>query len=333
MSNKHTTDKDPLENIFLLAGRRKPVDQARADLIEQKTRVRWQKMLARRRNEQRRRRFAFIGGSVTVAVSAVFAIMFMSRLAVEAPVVATVVNVIGAPEIAGRGDAMTALMTDTNIRGGSVLETELNEGVGMTLASGHVLRLAEKTRVRIEAHSVVLDAGAIYLDSGGDGRVDPIEVRSRFASLHEFGTQYMVRLTDASLDISVREGAVRVAQGSTSITAFAGEMLRLDEAGRTLKIPVAHYGEPWAWVTQLASMPVIEGLSLSEFLVWLTREQGWQLEFATPELAVKASNIELHGSVAGLDGRQGLAAVMASTGWHYRLQGGVLSIYVSGSGR
>jgi len=326
MSTENTNGKDPLEKIFQLAGRREPVDPARAEAIEKKTHERWQQMLARRRAEQRRRRFAWAGGGLAFAASIAVAVIFMSRVAIETPMVATVVNVLGTPEGGARGHAMAALVAGAELHAGSVLETAADDGVALQLAGGHSLRLAAASRVRIETDAVMLDAGAVYLDSGGEGRATPIEVRSRLGSVRELGTQYIVHLGGNSLDVSVREGAVHVAQGNITATARAGELLQLDKTGQILRQPIAEYGERWAWVAELAPVPSLEGLTLAEFLRWLVREQGWQLEFATPELARQAAKVDLHGSIEGLSGEEALELVMASTGWRYRLEDGTLTI-------
>jgi len=332
MSTENTNGRDPLQEIFRLAGRREPVDPARAEAIEKSTRERWQQMLARRRGAQRRRRFTVISGGLALAASIAVAAIFMSRLAVETPVIATVANVLGTPQGGARGHALAALLTGAELHAGSVLETAEGDGVALQLASGHSLRLAAGSRVRIETDAVMLDAGAVYLDSGGKQRVTPIEVRSRLATVRELGTQYMVRLSGNSLDVAVREGAVRVARGNVGATARAGESLQLDQSGQMQRQVIPEYGERWAWVTQLAPVPSLEGLTLAEFLHWLTREQGWRLEFATPELANAASKVQLHGSIEGLSGEEALALVMASTGWSYRLDNGTLAIDSRGQG-
>jgi ferric-dicitrate binding protein FerR (iron transport regulator) len=306
MSTENTNGKDPLEKLFNLAGRRKPVDPARAEAIEQKTHERWQQMLARRRAAQRRRRFAWASGGLAFAASVALAVIFMSRVAIETPMVATVVNVRGTPEGGARGHAMAALLAGAELHAGSVLETAGGDGVALQLTSGHNLRLAAASRVRIETDAVVLDAGAVYLDSGAARTATPIEVRSRLATVRELGTQYMVHLGGNSLDVSVREGAVHVAQGKVVVTARAGELLQLDKSGQIQRQPVPEYGEHWAWVTELAQVPSLEGLTLAEFLHWLVREQGWRLEFATPELASAAGQVDLHGSIEGLSGEEAL---------------------------
>lgn len=333
MSTKSNGDNDLLEKVLLLAEPRKPVDPERAGVIEEKTHERWQAMLARRHAAQRRRRFTAIGGGMAVAASIVLAAIFITRPALEAPTVATVVNVVGAPATAERGQAMTTLSSGAELYAGSVLETANDEGVALQLVSGHSLRLAAASRVRIEADAVVLDAGSVYLDSGGDGRATSIEVRSRIATIRELGTQYMVQLSGNSLDVSVREGAVRVAKGNTVATANAGEMLQLDESGRTQRLDVIEYGKHWEWAVQLAPVPDMNGLSLAEFLRWLVREQGWHLEYATPELARLAGSVELGGSIDGLSGEEALELVMTSTGWRYTLERGSLTVESRGDDR
>ena len=333
MNSKNEGGPDPLEKIFLLVGRRKPVDPERAEVIEQKTRERWQNMLAHRRVARKRRTLKILGGGIAVAASFVAAGIFMTRLTTEIPAVATVVKVLGMPETGSRGQAMTALHEGTLLRAGSVLETSQEDGISLHLTSGHKLRLASASRIRIELDAVVLDSGAVYIDSGGDGRATRFEVRSRVATLRELGTQYMAILIDDSLEVSVREGAVRVSQGNHVETAFAGEIWQLDATGRTQKSNIPEYGDHWAWITALASVPDLEEMSLSEFLHWVAREQGWQLEFATSELAHIAAAVELHGSIQGLTHEDALAVVMTSTGWRYTLEDGALTIESRGEAR
>jgi ferric-dicitrate binding protein FerR (iron transport regulator) len=252
--------------------------------------------------------------------------MLVSQLVTEAPMVASVVSVFGTAETGARGHAMTTLRANEELHAGSVLETDGDGGVALQLATGHSLRLAAATRVRIEADSVVLDAGSIYLDSGEGNRATPIEVRSRLATVRELGTQYMAQLTDSSLQVSVREGAVRVSDGNMFVSAIAGEMLHLDEFGNTEKLAVSTYGKRWTWVSKLARVPALEELTLAEFLHWLVREYGWQLEFKSPELARYAGTVELFGSIDGLSGEEALATVMLATRWHYRLTEGLLIV-------
>jgi ferric-dicitrate binding protein FerR (iron transport regulator) len=321
-------DNDPLEKILRFAGRREPVDDALAARVEQRVHRPWQHLLARRRSSARRRTLAWTGAGMAVAASVLAIVIWLPRITMEAPRVATVVNVLGAPASGARGRPMTTLLRGAELRAGTVLETRRDEAAALALQSGHALRLAGSTRVRIETNALVLDSGSLYLDAGADGRATSLVVRSTVATVREVGTQYVVSLTDGTLEVGVREGSVRVERGTLVETAHAGQMLQLQSTGEARRMTIRPYGDRWEWITNVAPVPVLEGLALADFLEWLARELGWRLDYASPELAREAGGVVLHGSIEGLNGEEALAAVMASAGWTYRLTDGQL--YVGG---
>src|SRR5690606_39534450 len=52
---------------------------------------------------------------------------------------------------------------------------------------------------------------------------------------------------------------------------------------------------------------------LDEFLEWFSHETGRKVAFATPQLAQAAQNTTLRGSIAGLEPRAALEAVLATS--------------------
>lgn len=323
---KNQTRPDPLERILKFAGRREPVNHERATRVEKAVDRRWRAMLDRRRLLRRRRDMAWAGAAVAAAAAVMALIAWLPRFGIEAPKVATVVNVLGAPSAGTRGRPLTALSRGVELDAGSTIETHRGEAAALVLRSGHSLRLAADTRIRIETDALILDGGSVYLDAGSNHHAIPIDVRSAIATVRENGTQYLVSLADNTLEVSVREGSVAVLRGPDVETARAGEMLQLQPTGRPQRFSIPTYGERWDWVTELVSAPVLDGLKLSEFLDWLAREQGWRLDYESPDVAQDAAAVELHGSVEGLSGEEALAAVMTSTGWRYHLQDGRLRI-------
>lgn len=317
---------DPLGRILRFAGRRAPVDEACAARVEKNVRQRWQQMVARRRAAERRRRYLLIAGGFAMAAGIAAAAVLLPRAIVEPPVVATVVQLAGAPAGGARGQAMLPLGDGQALRAGSMIETAAAEGAALELASGHSLRLNGATRIRLETDAVVLDEGAIYLDSRGDRRAAAIEVRSVVGTVREVGTQYMVVLDGDTLTISVREGAVHILQGANSEMARDGERVTLGAAGNMSRASVPSYGDYWAWVAELTVAMPLDGRTLAEFLHWLAREQGWQLDYASPTVARDATRVEVHGSIDGLSAEDALAVVMGSTGWEYRLADGTLYV-------
>ena len=100
----------------------------------------------------------------------------------------------------------------------------------------------------------------------------------------------------------------------------------MGQSGQVQRRTAPEYGERWNWVAELAPSPDLERMTLAQFLMWLVREQGWELTYSTQELATVATSVELHGSIEGLSGEDALGVVMDSTGWRYRLENGVLTI-------
>ena len=326
MSMNYEDDTDSLEKLLKFAGRRESVAPERADRVEENAYGHWQTMLQRQQRTQRRRQVNRFAAGFAVAASVVAAVILLPRTFIDMPVVATVDHVVGAPVSGARGQPMVVLGSAMELRAGSVLETSDNDGVSLQLATGHNLRLAAASRVRIEERSIVLDRGAIYVDSGGDNHATSIDVLSSLATVRELGTQYSVRLSDGVLETSVREGAVKLEQNGAELVARAGEMLLLDEDGSLQRKSILKYGELWSWVNELSPATEVEGLMLADFLQLVVREYGWQLRYESRSLERDAGEIELGGSIGDLHGEDVVIAVMVSVGWSHSLTDGVLHI-------
>ncbi len=57
----------------------------------------------------------------------------------------------------------------------------------------------------------------------------------------------------------------------------------------------------------------LEDRTLSDFLVWVSKETGRKLVYVTPNVQRSAVGIILHGSISEMDPELALAAVMATT--------------------
>ncbi len=154
-------------------------------------------------------------------------------------------------------------------------------------------------------------------------------MHSTLATIREVGTQYQVRLLADGLEVSVREGMVYLERDSGSVTAHAGESLRLEHDGNVRREAILRHGERWLWVAQLGPALDLNGHTLTEFLDWLSRENGWRVSFARASLQRDAQTIELSGSVEGLRPEEALASVMATVAWTYALADGVVTIGMS----
>ena len=136
------------------------------------------------------------------------------------------------------------------------------------------------------------------------------------------GTQFELRLQPDSLNVRVREGEVRrVDGGSTRQTSRAGEALLISRDRPDVRSRIATSGPEWDWVTTVAQPFTLEGATVSAFLEWVSREQGWRWEYADAATKRRAERAVLHGSIEGLTPEEALAAVLPASGLTSRRDG------------
>lgn len=327
MSTENNKDQDPLEELLKFAGRREHVEPHRLDRAEKQLFDHWQQTLRLRRSSERRRRAKQVGGFFALAASVVLAFTLLFRFQDQAPVVATVAYVVGSMEVGFRDQPMAEIATGAELRAGSIVETNDNSGASLILASGHNVRVAASSRLRLQADSIMLDQGSLYIDSGHGGAKSRLLVRTSFGTVSELGTQYLATVTNDSIEVSVREGAINIArEDGPTLTAKAGEAVLMKRDGSVSKETIKTYGERWQWASTLGQPIELEGSMLAEYLSWISREYGWEIRYATGTLERRARSVELHGSIQGLSSEDALASVIESVEWRHTLLDGVVSV-------
>jgi len=206
------------------------------------------------------------------------------------------------------------------------VRTTSGSRAGFRMRDGRSVRIDAGTQLRWTSGGLVLEAGAVYVDSG----LNPVKrsalvVWTPWGSVREVGTQFEVRLKEAGVQVRVREGRIELTRGADRQQVAAGTELTVDASGPRRR-DFATHGPEWGWVLAVAPVFDIEGGLLRPFLLWTARENGWKLKFADPESRRLAESTRLHGSVAGLDPAAALQVVMPTTGVPYRVEGGVLEI-------
>lgn len=222
------------------------------------------------------------------------------------------------------------LTAGEEIRAGAELET--GEGyAALRLAGGPSLRLDAGSRVRLLSESEVrLERGALYLDSEGAGFADAVAVHTPLGVVTDVGTQFEARLLGegSALRVRVREGAVRVDGSGGSHQADAGTELTLRADGSATRQRIAAHGPAWSWVLRAAPPLAVEGLTLAEFLDRVSRETGWTIRYADPDLAESARTIVVHGDLGRLAPDQALEVVLPGAGLDHQVVDGVLVLRV-----
>jgi ferric-dicitrate binding protein FerR (iron transport regulator) len=292
-------DEDPAMSLVRLAGARPVPPAERTHAARAYVHAAWRAGLRRRRARR----------ALLLAAAGLFAgaLAFLGRrgVAPEKPVAEGLPPARGA-EVARLDAAAGPVELETavgwvRLKPAEPLAARSHLRTGAQPAGFHVegrrsVRVAAGSRLRWDAHDrLVLEAGAVYVDSGAGAGADAassFEIRTEWGAVRETGTQFEVRLEPAALRVRVREGRV----------AVLGRRPTLDVARGT------------------------EGRRLHELLSWAAREAGWELRYADAESRRRSESARLHGSIVGLRLDEAVSAAIAATGLPHRLHEGVLSV-------
>ncbi|MDQ1302367.1 MAG: transrane sensor [Pseudomonadota bacterium] len=273
------------------------------------------------------RRWPALAMAASVAVAAIGSWFALPLLNQPATPLATLSRVSGAVEAGSDGDWQPAVVRQA-LGAGQAIVTGPQGRAALRLRDGVSLRLDTDTRVALlTPERIVVTRGAVYLDAGrGSGSADPLLIESRFGTTRHLGTQYEVRVAPDAMLVSVREGRVEVSGTGPVTQADAGEQVLLKADGSIQRQSVERTAALWDWTQEVTPPFAIEQRTLSEFLVWVSRETGREIEFGSPRLQSSAAEIVLRGSIAGLRPDAALAAVMATTPLDYTADRGLISV-------
>jgi ferric-dicitrate binding protein FerR (iron transport regulator) len=195
----------------------------------------------------------------------------------------------------------------------------------LRLASGPSLRVDVASALTLQSSGVVeLHRGAIYIDTRG--AVAGVRVETPLGALDDVGTQFEVRLTDASLALRVREGTVRWTHRMHTREVAAGRELTVDASLALREAAIEPHGPAWDWLDGITPALEIDGRTAAEFLHWAARERGVRLEYSSPALADTAQAVVLHGSVRGMTVDQALITVLPTCRLRHRFAGELLIV-------
>ncbi len=331
-------DGDHIGPLLRLAGPREAVPADRMRRVKAAVRADW------RRETRARSRRITIGWSLGAFAAAALVLVGV-RLAVrDDPAVpspphdiATIEVLSGAVRLISSSERTTEptlFQIGDRIRAGDGVDTTRGGLAALGLAGGATVRVDRGTRLRLLSDAtLVLDEGAIYVDSGDSRGAGSLEIRTKLGVVRNIGTKFEVRLNGSALRVRVRDGMVRLSQNpQQSHDAQPGDELTLDGNGSVVRRTVPVVGADWAWTVALARPFDLEGRSLGEFLDWIAGENGWQLQYADAAVEEKALKTILHGSIKGLTPEEALSAVLPASGVGYRLENRVLLILLGAGG-
>ena len=212
---------------------------------------------------------------------------------------------------------------------GADLSTPSDGGMTLGLAPGQSVRLDAGSALRLLEHDTLeLGRGAVYVDSHRSGESDPppITVRTGLGSFREVGTQFEVRLTSEGARVRVREGQVAFDGAQDAMEVVAGHEMEVNYRGEVRRGAIDPASSEWGWIGELTPMMAIDGRPALQFLDWVARERGLELEFQDVDLLAAAAGTTLAGSIEGMTLDQALDAVLPTCGMTYRIQDGTLTV-------
>jgi ferric-dicitrate binding protein FerR (iron transport regulator) len=249
-------------------------------------------------------------------------------------IVARLARATGLVTIAeNRTDAWRLLGPGATVNGGAAIRTDAQSRAALALAQGQSLRLDTDTLVVFEGDTRVrLERGSVYLDSGKHGS-GGVEVVTPFGTLRDVGTQFEVSLVSSGLRVRVREGQVALMHRDVRVAAARGESVSVARDGTVTRGSVPIAGPEWAWTSATAPGFQLEEASLTDFLDWVSREEGWDWHFADAAARQRGAGVVLHGSIDKLTPAEALDAVLPTCGMAWRLEAGSLIISLAAAGK
>ena len=322
---------ETLERLFERASPRPSPPEADAEAIRKALHAEWHSVVGGR---LRRTRAVRIAAAAAVAALLIAVLVEWRPEPTTSPppaIVAEVERALGAVEVTARDGTTRATRPGDPLVAGQSLTT-LDGGLSLALSPRGSLRIGNDSRVTLtSASEIELSRGAIYFDSGDSGNSGTasarLAVRTPLGMVSDVGTQFSVRVERATLDISVRHGAVTLARGFDSIDAGIGERIRVTENGSVDRGAVALYGAEWEWVEELAPAFDIEGQTLTRFFAWIEEQTGRRVAYATRDAEQLAAETVLRGAI-DLEPMAMLAAVLATTDLDFALVGNTIVVSV-----
>ena len=322
-------ERDTLEDLLRRASPR-PVP-APEDLTAVKSAVRdeWRTVTTRRTDRRRLANFA-IAASVLVGVFAVLNILRVP--AVDVVQVARIEKSFGPVYVLGEQAELRPTRNLSDVMSGQTIVTGDGAGLALSWAAGGSLRADENTRIRFSSgEAVFVEEGRVYFDSiassiGGTDVADvPVfMLQTQYGDIRHLGTQYMTDVARDSLVVSVREGEVMIDGTYHDQTITSGQQATFVGSQRPSILSVSRTGQAWDWVGRTTPAADVDGRSLHQFLVWVSREMGLELRFegkaeAVAEMAILRGTIDTEPADA-------LRMRLATAALKWRIDQGVIYI-------
>ncbi len=309
-----------------LLGRTRPRRvPAAGDIEAAKSAVRaeWLAVIHKRK---RLRRFASFAVAASVLLALALILNVINAPLVKPAQVASINQSLGSIYVLGEQSRLQATGNLSSIAAGQTIVTGKESGLGLTWGGGGSLRIDAHSRVTfISATVIELESGRVYFDSMN--LKAQLEVHTEHGVVTHLGTQYMTSVDGQSLSVSVREGRVSVDGLYYDEIAEERQQLTLTGSARPEVLNIPPFGDRWSWIEATAPSASFDGKTVFEFLQWVARETGFEIEFQNDSVKTVAETEVLHGEVDS-EPRVALRQYLLTTNLDYdlELQEGVIHV-------
>lgn len=316
-----STDNDVIGELIRTAGRRENPSPAEYDRVFSAAAAALEDKLRRRR-----RRFALSGIAAALGFFVIAGLVFSILPTGAKQSFARVDRIVGPAEfLDDSGHGWRALHEDgAKLFEQTRVRTGADSRVGLLMANGVSLRLAESTIVRFIAPThIELVSGKVYADAGKDTGEAPevkrITVETGTGTTWDVGTQFEVRYVDDRYRLRVREGHVYLQHPTRELRGSAGDQLSIDADQNLRREHIAKDDPEWQWAETVAPEPDVDSRPVTVLLDWVSRQTGRDIAYARPELEQKAAKTMLYGSVRFIKPLEALETMLATTDFDYTL--------------
>lgn len=329
-----TTNRDNLENLLGQATPRPVPSQDKTDEVREALRAEWRQTTGRRRT---RRRIVSFAAAASVLLVVMLVVNVLPGPTAISETVANVVKSSGSIHFRGEQSDINEAMNLSEILSGQTIMTGTDSVIGLEWGAGGSLRIGAQSQVLFRsADTIELLAGRVYFDSQPavvgvppQGYRATLNIHTDNGVLTHIGTRYMAEVDNGRLIVSVREGRVRIDGAYHNRTAETGKQVTLVGRAQPTVLDIATYGDNWQWVELAAPVVDVDRHSIHDFLLWVSRETGLDLEFENLAVEQDAQDEELRGSV-NTEPREALRQRLLTTDFRSSIDEGVLTISSTG---
>jgi len=317
-------NKEQADNILKHLKQRTLPDTEQQQAAKMAVRKHWQNNL----KKQRRQRVAWTA-AVAASTVIVFALVLFVDFNSDDNKFSTLyqqVDIHGTI-LLNQGTKNPQTMTaDLKLKAGDVIESSDDSYLIWHLNDGSELRQAPNTRIAWQgAQRIDLLSGQLFHNTDVSESAEPFVISTSLGTVSHVGTQYVVNHQENVLQVAVKTGQVNIISHQENHTIEHNELISISPSGvEPIQIFSSHNHPLWSWTFKTEQPYSLNGQSLYDFVVWISRKADLTVNWQGQQEAAKT--VSLQGTINNMTVDMALKTVFASTDYQYQIQQGRLQI-------